>query len=285
VIQPSDFFLALADAVNRPPPFSVYTTDALWTDPHISRRMLNFHLDAGIDVASRRISFIDESVRWLTRYFGLSARKRVADFGCGPGLYTSRLAQSGAAVTGIDFSPGSIAYAKQQAESSGQAIAYYEADYLAYQLTGQFDLVIMIMCDFCALGPERRSQLLRKFRDVLADGGKVVFDVYSLAAFGHKEESLAFEPNLMSGFWSASPYFGFQASFRYDAERASLDKYTIVEEQQQRQIYNWLQYFSLESLEKELQMNGLEIESAFGDVAGAPWDAGLSEFAVVARRA
>jgi 2-polyprenyl-3-methyl-5-hydroxy-6-metoxy-1,4-benzoquinol methylase len=32
----------------------------------------------------------------------------IADFGCGPGLYTEKLAERGATVTGIDFSENSI---------------------------------------------------------------------------------------------------------------------------------------------------------------------------------
>ncbi len=49
-------FEDLAALNERPAPFSVYTADILWTDPHISARMLDFHLDAEGDVASRRAS-------------------------------------------------------------------------------------------------------------------------------------------------------------------------------------------------------------------------------------
>ncbi len=43
----------------------------------------------------------------------------IADFGCGPGLYATRLAQRQATVTGIDFSKRSIQYAQEVATREG----------------------------------------------------------------------------------------------------------------------------------------------------------------------
>ena len=92
------------------------------------------------------------------------------------------------------------------------------------------------------------------------------------------------EKNQLDGFWSAKPYFGFVASFKYDDEKVSLDKYTIVEEDRQRETYNWLQYFSPESLQKEVHNTGLQIDELLGDVAGKPYDTDSAEFAVVMKR-
>jgi SAM-dependent methyltransferase len=281
----SDLYAELARAVERPVPFSVYTADALWADPHTSEQMLKFHLNPEIDVSSRRASFIDESAEWMIRHFGLSAGKRVLDFGCGPGLYASRLASCGARVAGVDFSPTSIAYARKQAADSGHHISYHKANYLEYEPDGEFDLIIMIMCDFCAMSPKQRSEMLRKFASYLSLEGRVVFDVYSLLAYDQKQETVVFEKDLLNGFWSSTPYFGFLASFKYDAERVSLDKYTIVEEREQRQVFNWLQYFSPESLKQELLEHGLVVESVLGNVAGHPFDPQGTEFSVVAKRA
>jgi hypothetical protein len=142
----------------------------------------------------------------------------------------------------------------------------------------------MIMCDFCALSPAQRSLMLRKFAASLADGGRLVFDVYSLPAFDQKQETVVFEKNLLNGFWSAADYFGFLAAFKYGQERLVLDKYTIIEADRRREIYNWLQHFSPESLEQELLEHGLEVESLLGNVAGYDFDAEGPEFAVVAKK-
>lgn len=282
----SPTLFSVLEAVNKKPsPFSVYTARELWTDEHTSRQMLAFHLDGDVDLSSRRKSFIDDSVFWMRGRFQLGSGSKIIDFGCGPGLYTSRFAMLGAEVCGVDFSPRSIAYAREQAISDGLSINYIEADYLELKPKGTFDLVTMIMCDFCALAPVQRAAMLTKLRDILSPDGRIVLDVYSLRAFESKQEASVFEKNQLNGFWSADPYFGFVSSFKYDDDKVSLDKYTIVERDRHREVYNWLQYFSVESLKREVTAAGLEVEEVFGDVAGHAYDAGNTEFAVVVKRA
>ncbi len=90
-----------------------------WSDPGFSQRMLNEHLSQAHDAASRRFEIIDQQVEWIHHQVLKGKPGRVLDLGCGPGLYTSRLAKLGHACTGIDFSPASIAYARQQAGVRG----------------------------------------------------------------------------------------------------------------------------------------------------------------------
>ena len=114
-MKPASFYSALTSVAGRPAPFSVYTARELWTDEHTSSQMLAYHLNGDIDVSSRRTSFIDKSVQWMGEHFNLARHSRVIDFGCGPGLYTSRIARLGADVVGIDFSSRSLEYARSRA--------------------------------------------------------------------------------------------------------------------------------------------------------------------------
>ena len=107
-METTSLFSLLQTVTERPRPFSVYTASDLWTDEHTSGQMLAYHLNGDVDISSRRTSFIDDSVRWLEERFELSNNSRVIDFGCGPGLYTTRLARLGSEVHGIDFSARSI---------------------------------------------------------------------------------------------------------------------------------------------------------------------------------
>ena len=284
-MEPNSIFPFLGSVIEKPGPFSSYTASDLWTDEHISRQMLEFHLNGNVDISSRRTSFIDDSVSWMTDRFALCATSKIIDFGCGPGLYTSRFARLGAKILGVDFSSRSIAFAREQATRVNDQITYIEADYLEYEPNDTFDLVTMIMCDYCALAPAQRSAMLAKFGRLLSPQGRIVLDVYSMQAFGSKQEESVFAENLMDGFWSADPYFGFMTSFKYDKDKVSLDKYTIVERSKVREIYNWLQYFSPESLQREVGAAGLAVEAVLGDVAGHPYDAAGSEFAVVLKAA
>ena len=281
---PADLFAALERINERPAPYSRYTADALWTSPDISEMMLRFHLDGEVDVASRRTEFMDASVDWIAEAFDLRPGKRVVDLGCGPGLYVNRLARTGASLTGIDFSARSIEHARTEAAREGLAVEYVLGDYLETDLEPGFDLAIMIMCDYCALSPAQRRRLLERVGRLLAPGGTFLFDVYSLAAFETWEEQVAYGRELMDGFWSSRPYYGFLDTFRYEAEKVVLEKYTIVEPGEMREYFNWFQHYDVASLTAEVEAAGLRVDVIHGDVAGAPFEPSLPEFAVVVRR-
>lgn len=269
----------------RPAPFEFYTAKDLWTDEHTSAQMLSFHLNESVDAASRSSEFINRSVEWIVSRFNIVEGATVADFGCGPGLYTTRLARRGAKVTGLDFSTRSIEYAKGVAAREGLSIHYLLQDYLEWETQERFDLVMMIMCDFCALSPSQRKRVLSRFLGLLKPGGSVLLDVYSLSAFDRRQEGAAFGINLLDGFWSPKRYYGFLNTFKYDRERVVLDKYSIVEADRVRTVYNWFQHFSPEALEKEFNETGLSVEELCSDVAGARFDRESTEFAVIAKRA
>lgn len=97
-------FIKLEEINSRPEPFQYYTAEELWTDEHTSKQMLEYHLNDFIDASSRNKKFIDLSVEWITSFLGVDNKTNVIAFGCGPGLYTTRLAEQRAKVTGIDFS-------------------------------------------------------------------------------------------------------------------------------------------------------------------------------------
>ncbi len=276
-------FKTLNEINTRPEPFQFYTADDLWTEAHTASQMLSYHLNDQVEASSRNQQFIERSVAWMASHFQVNENTAIADFGCGPGLYANRLAKRGASVTGIDFSENSLQYAKQVAVDGGLSTDYVLANYLEFDTDTRFDLIIMIMCDFCALSPAQRRTLLNKFRSLLKPNGSVLLDVHSLSYFNQKEESAIYELNQLYGFWSAQDYYGFVNTFKYEEEKVLLDKYTIIEESRKRVVYNWLQCFSQESLRKEFEENGLTIEATYGDVAGAPTDPDSSVFAVVAR--
>ena len=268
----------------RPKPFEFYTAADLWADEHRSKQMLAYHLNADIDVSSRRGAFIDRSVEWISSKFGVKAGTRIADFGCGPGLYATRLASRDASVTGIDFSKNSIEHARTVAADERLSIQYTHQNYLEFETEERFDLILMIMCDFCALSPAQRRQMLEKFHRILQPDGAVLLDVYSLSAFEQREEAASYERNQLHGFWSSEEYYGFLNTFKYDQAKVVLDKYTIVEAERTSVVYNWLQYFGPVRLQREFEEAGLAVQSSHADVAGTPFDETASEFAVIARR-
>ncbi|MBT8351412.1 MAG: class I SAM-dependent methyltransferase, partial [Deltaproteobacteria bacterium] len=66
-------------------------------------------------------------------------------------------------------------------------------------------------------------------------------------------------------------------------EKVLLDKYTIIEANQPRRIvYNWLQHYSFDALQREFNQNNLTIRGKFANVAGEDFSPKLDEFAIIA---
>lgn len=279
-----NLFEQLDNLAQRPEPFEFYTTDSLWTDEHISAKMLEYHLDENVDLASRNHAFIDSSAAWITEHFGLEHGKAVCDFGCGPGLYTRKFAETGAEVTGVDFSIRSINYAQEAATGAGLKIDYVHSNYLDYGTDRKFDLITMIFCDLCALSPAQRKILLDKYRALLKDDGAILLDVITSKHFESAEENLSLETYPEGGFWSAGPHYVLTRTFKYPDEKLILGKHGIIEQDRTREIYNWLQCFTRKSLEAEFRKSGLEITEFLADVGGSPLAEESTQMAVVARR-
>jgi 2-polyprenyl-3-methyl-5-hydroxy-6-metoxy-1,4-benzoquinol methylase len=277
-------FQKLEEINNRPQPFQYYTAEELWNNEHTSKEMLKYHLNEDVDLSSRNKIFIEKSVEWIAANFGINDKSSICDFGCGPGLYTSRFAERGASVTGIDFSKRSLDYAKNAAKEKGLNIEYANQNYILFDTDKRFDLITMIMCDYCALSPEQRIKLLHKFHKLLNPGGSVLFDVYTLEAYKKREEQSVYEINSLNGFWSPEKYYGFLNTFKYDAQEVILDKYTIIEKKRIRVVYNWLQYFTMETLKMEVEGNNFVIQNIFSDVSGTPYNTSSDEMAVVLKK-
>ncbi|MCE0494878.1 class I SAM-dependent methyltransferase [Vibrio salinus] len=278
-------FQTLNEATAKPVVWSSYTAELLWTDPHISKQMLTYHLNPELNVSSRPFDFIDESVDWLISEWGLNEHSSIIDFGCGPGLYTYRLKSKGAGhVAGIDFSKNSLNYAIQQAKAADLNIEYHQSNYLNYNDTRKFDLITLVMCDFCALNPVQRSCLLDKFRTMLKSDGIIALDVFTSARFSKQAESVNLIKNHMNGFWSDNEYWCVHSSFAYQTDQVWLDKFVIIEEGRSRTVYNWLQHFSIDTMQNELEKHGLKIQSVYRDLRGRPLDDGDEMAFIISHR-
>ena len=267
----------------RPALYEFYTAKELWNDEYTSKQMLSYHLNGDVDISSRRFAFIDRSVEWIILTFNVSGDTKISDFGCGPGLYANRLARRKAKVTRIDLSERSINYAKEVAAKENLVINYINTDYLEFDTDERFDLILMIMCDYCALSAQQRKKILQKFHTLLKPKGSVLLEVYSIKAYEEREERSICERNLLDGFWSEGEYEGYLNTFKYEEEKVILDKYTIIEPARERTVYNWLKYFTFEELEKEFVQAGFKIEKFYSDVAGTPFDIQGTGFSVVAK--
>lgn len=273
----------LREFLERPEPFCAYTAEALWTDEHISALMLKAHLDPHTDKASRRPEAIDRIVRWVESRIGL-AGQAICDLGCGPGLYTERMAMHGARVCGVDFCERALNHARWAAAAKRLKIIYIHANYLTGTLPCEQNIATLFHGGYCILSPAQRRDLLRRVHDMLKPGGHLVLDVQSRAEFGSIEEDFICERRLQNGFFGEDDYFGFKAVHRYPEQYLALERFLIVEPERQRSFFNWTQFFSPAQIESELKHAGFEVRVVFDLSSGGPWIDKATPFGVLARK-
>ncbi len=153
-----------------------------WDDPGFSERMLREHLSQAHDGASRRTEIIEAQVNWIEERLLPHKSSRVLDLGCGPGLYTERLAALGHRCTGIDFSPASIEYARRSAAERNTGSSYVCEEVRTADYGGPFDLIMMLSGELNTFGRNDTLEVLRKARASLADGGILLLEVHTLDA-------------------------------------------------------------------------------------------------------
>ena len=241
----------LHDYVKKPELYEPGTS-VMWTDPYISKRLLECHINSDNDMASRSNDKIDLVIDWIESQAG-AKHMSILDLGCGPGLYAEKLAGKSHNVTGVDFSSGSIAYAKKVTEKNKSNIAYFCMDYLNIDFINTFDLVILIYLDFCVLKPHERKVVLDNVYRSLKDGGLFIFDVVNSKNIERKILKQSWEV-CQKGFWKDEPYIVLNNGYHYKDKKVLLSQHILITEDEEVETYHfWSTYYDYDDLEKILR--------------------------------
>jgi SAM-dependent methyltransferase len=229
--------IALLDVVHRemvPKPWEE-GEKIPWNDPAFSRRMLKEHLSQKHDAASRRTPTIKKHVDWIHKHVLDGRSSRILDLGCGPGLYTARLAALGHATVGIDFGPASIEYAVEHAPEN---CIYTLGDIRTTDFGSGYDLVMLIYGEFNVFKPRDARLILNKSCAALLPGGKLLLEVSSFDAvyetgvqpatwYSAKNELFADEPHLclMESFWDEAASVAIERYYIVDAASGEVTRH------------------------------------------------------------
>ncbi|WP_321388321.1 class I SAM-dependent methyltransferase [uncultured Enterococcus sp.] len=258
-------------------------TDNIWTDPYISSRLLEAHLNPEFEGASRKKSFIDASALWIEQQFPVVSFPKVIDYGCGPGLYAERMAEKGYDVTGIDFSKRSIKQGKVSAAKKSLPITYIYGNYLTWQPQEAYDLALLIYCDYGALSREERKALLTNIYASLNSGGQLLMDNFTTKQLEDFKEETSWQIHEESDFWSEGMHVVFNRSKKYP-QHTILDQ-AIVQKVDTMQVYNIWKYFSTKNtLTEELEEAGFTVQAYYQDVAGRKYDVSAETITIVAKK-
>ncbi len=198
-----------------------------WNNAEFSQRMLASHLSQDHDWASRRSPIIAQHVRWIDQALPIQAR--ILDLGCGPGLYTQRLAALGHACVGVDFSPASIDYARTQADERRLAIDYYQEDIREFFITEPFDLIMMTFGEFNVFRPEEIENVVKRALAGLKKDGMLLVETHTWQAVetaGMMPPSWEYSD---SGVFSDRPHLLLQEHFWDREQAATVTRYFVVD--------------------------------------------------------
>ncbi len=230
-------------------------TAFMWTDAHISKQLLQLHLNGDVDLASRSTSTIKTTIEWILSQTPDGAMD-ILDLGCGPGLYAEKLARMGHRVTGMDISSGSIRHAQQSASANALDISYQHGDYLSLNDENRFDLVILIYTDLGVLLPADRARVIENVYRALKPGGTFIFDVLNVHRTNEKTTPKNWEIS-EGGFWRNHPYLALSESWLYPENHVILYQH-IVSDKNGVDVYRfWTHLFSDDALKDMVSAAGL----------------------------
>jgi len=254
-----------------------------WNEPGFSQRMLKEHLSQEHDAASRRSAIIDRHVHWIDAHLLQSQPSSILDLGCGPGLYASRLAKLGHTCTGIDFSPASIRYARQQATAGN---TYIEADIRQASFSAGYDLVMLIFGEFNVFRPADARVILLKAWQALKPGGILLLEPHTFAAVRAMGDQPSRWYSTASGLFADQPHLCLQECRWDETSRAITWRYYIIDAAagEVNRYASSMQAYSDEQYRQVLNDCGFEAAAFYPSLAGETIPGQEDLMAVTARK-
>ena len=230
---PAPDLLAWTRRPSRPRPWDE-GDNIPWHEPGFSARMLREHLSQDHDAASRRTATIDAQVAWIHGQLLAGAPTAVLDLGCGPGLYTERLARLGHRCLGIDVSPASIAHASARAaELAGAGMAtpprYVLADVRNADLGSHHGLAMMLFGELNVFRPADALGILRRVHAALAPGGALLLEPHTEAAVREIGAAPQSWTSLQAGLFSDAPHLLLEEPSWDEQAGAATVRYAVID--------------------------------------------------------
>jgi SAM-dependent methyltransferase len=213
--------------------------------------MLREHLSQDHDLASRRLEVIDLQVKWIHEELLAGREGSVLDLGCGPGLYTNRLARLGHRCTGIDISPASVAYATEHAD--GLDCQYSLADIREAAYGSGHELVMLLYGELNAFSRADAVVIVERTWESLRAGGLLLLEVHpfeAVRAAGSRPHSWYASE---CGLFSDEPHICLREHGWHSGQRVATIRYHIIDATQEsvetiseeRQAYSTDEYSAL----------------------------------------
>ena len=237
-----------------------------WNDPDFSERMLSEHLSQGHDLASRRFEIVDAQVAWIHNHLLGAKPAKILDLGCGPGLYSNRLAKRGHDCVGIDFSPASIRHATEQAARDKLSCSYVQGDIREADFGSGFDLVMFLYGELNVFRPADARAILSRATGALGPGGVLLLEPHRFSAVERTGATPGTWQTAEAGLFSDAPHLWLQENTWHRDSRTAVTRFFIIDAAtaQVRQMNQTMQAYTNDDYRRMLG------EAGFTDIEFSP---------------
>lgn len=192
----------------------------------------------------------------------MDRKMKVLDLACGFGRIANRMARLGHQVTAVEYHPGFLELAREEAERMQVKVDYRQGDMRSVELPGGFDRAIMVFNSFGYFTDEENLLVLRKVANALRPGGLLGFDV------SHRDGVLNdFHPHYVSEKDGSLMINRF--SFDVLSGRLRNDRIIIRDGVRKDRPFT-LRLYSVTEMRELLREAGLQMVAVFGEWDGQP---------------
>ena len=233
-----------------------------WNEPAFSARILKEHLSQDHHLASRKSVVIKAQCAWITSRCLSGGPASILDLGCGPGLYSRRLAGDSHYYIGLDFSPASIGYAQDTYGAPGKA-EFRLGDAVEADFGGPFELAMMLYGELNVFSPKDCRRILAKAHAALAPGGQLLIERQRFAAVKGLGRAPRSQTRADSGgLFSDRAYVCLTENHWFDGEAVALQCFHVLAQGDDRPVT----YRSTTKAWTGVEMETLLREAGFVDV-------------------
>lgn len=254
--------------------------DNIWTNEKLSSLVMNSYFDSSIYGGSYSKEFRNESLDFINQFL---QKGSVLDIGCGPGLYSNKLAKLNYSVTGIDISQSAIKYAQKYAKEKDIKVNFEKSDIFSYTPTQNYNNVLLIYYIYSFFSSSKRKILLKKIYNLLENKGTFILDVPSINYYNKLNEIKLWDYFPISNNFMEEEFLSLFNLKKY-GDGLLLNQTIYILEDSNIAIFDWLQHFDLEGIKAEINQAGFTIVSERANIAGSKYDSDSNSIAIVCQK-
>lgn len=275
--------LEVLNALRSPKRFEK-SPDNIWTNEKLASFIFHSYFDENIYGGSKSSEFITSSLNYIDYIAKEYNCKKIMDLGCGPGIYTNPLAQSGYEVIGIDISEKSIEFAKKKASDNDLNIEYINDDFFNLNPTNKVDMVLMLYDIYSSYDIDHRRLILELVYNVLQDSMIFIVDV----PLRNKIETTSTMRNWhlfeKGEFYNDEPFSYFLKCEYYGNGLLLNHSVFLYQNNNIVNCFDWIQHFSVNQIIDELSNGGFKVLKLHSSISGSDLKENSSSVALICKK-